>query len=67
MECESEKKSTSIWKIDLLGQYIHRQNYAIQIINSEQVLKLSHLGTQKKKIMTIPLLMLHIRADLAAC
>lgn len=67
MECESEKKSTSIWKIDLLGQYTHRQNYAIQIINSEQVLKLSHLGTQKKKIMTIPLLMLHIRADLAAC
>lgn len=49
MECESEKKLTSIWKMDLLGQCTYRQNYAIQIIHSEQVLKLSHLGTQKKK------------------
>lgn len=50
MECESEKKkSTSIWKMDLLGQYTYRQNYAIQTIHSEQVLKQSHLGTQKKK------------------
>lgn len=52
MECEHEKKSTSIWKMDLLGQYTYRQNYAIQTIHSEQVLKLSHLGTQKKKIQT---------------
>lgn len=53
MECESEKKkSASIWKMDLLGQYTYRQNYAIQTIHSEQVLKQSHLGTQKKKIQT---------------
>lgn len=51
MECESEK-STSIWKMDLLGQYTYRQKYAIQITHSEQVLKLSHLGTHKKKIQT---------------
>lgn len=38
--------------MDLLGQYTYRQNYAIQIIHSKQVLKLSHLETQKKKIQT---------------
>lgn len=38
--------------MDLLGQYTYRQNYAIQTIHSEQVLKQSHLGTQKKKIQT---------------
>lgn len=51
MKVKKNQPALGKWPF-LANKYTYRQNYAIQMIHSEQVLKLSHLGTQKKKIQT---------------